>query len=135
MISTNIINMIRIARTICFSNNGHGMYLTSPSEIAKFTISSSFCDLINDLVGTLYISKEIPEQPKPSFLKGLFGGGTSSLDREELFGEVSSGKPNKAIARHIPGTLEQVKQQQGSLGAELSRVREVNFKNKFLKSN
>jgi hypothetical protein len=32
----------RIAKTFCLSNYGHGMYLSSPSEIQKFTISTDF---------------------------------------------------------------------------------------------
>jgi syntaxin-binding protein 5 len=119
-------NEIRIARTICFSANGHGMYLSSPSELTKFTISSAFRDNIPDMVGALFIAaKELPEPPKPSFLKGLFGGGMSTLDREELFNETNSGKPSKTTARHIPGTVDQFKAQTGSLGAEMARLREV----------
>ncbi|CAG2106890.1 unnamed protein product, partial [Medioppia subpectinata] len=119
---------VRIARTICFSANGHGMYMSSPSTLTKFTILSSFRDLMADMVGTLFTAaKELPEPPKPSFLKGLFGGGTYSLDREELFGETNAGKPSKTTARHIPGTsagIEQMKAQSGTMAAELARVRE-----------
>ncbi|KAI5700104.1 hypothetical protein M8J75_014311 [Diaphorina citri] len=32
----------RIARTFCFSNRGHGLYLCSPSEVQKFTVSAEF---------------------------------------------------------------------------------------------
>ncbi len=78
------------------------------------------------MVGALFIAaKELPEPPKPSFLKGLFGGGMSTLDREELFNETNSGKPSKTTARHIPGTMDQLKTQTGSLGSEMARVREV----------
>jgi hypothetical protein len=102
------------------------MYLSSPSELTKFTISSTFRDNIPDMVGALFIAaKELPEPPKPSFLKGLFGGGMSTLDREELFNETNSGKPSKTTARHIPGTMDQLKTQTGSLGSEMARVREV----------
>ena len=45
---------------------------------------------------------ELPEAPKQSFLKGLFGGGPKPLDREELFGETS-GKPSSSLAKNIPG--------------------------------
>lgn len=60
------------------------MYLTSPSEIQKFTIASSLKDIIPDMLGNLYVFKEMPEPPKQSFFKGLFSGGPSILDREEL---------------------------------------------------
>ena len=36
------------------------------------------------MMGNLYTVQEMPEQPKESFFKGLFGGGAKSLDREEL---------------------------------------------------
>lgn len=36
------------------------------------------------MMGELYVQHEMPEQPKESFFKGLFGGGARSLDREEL---------------------------------------------------
>lgn len=32
----------RIAKTFCISNLGHGMYLSSPSEMQKFAISVDF---------------------------------------------------------------------------------------------
>lgn len=38
----------------------------------------------NDMMGELYLKQEMPEPPKESFFKGLFGGGTRSFDREEL---------------------------------------------------
>jgi hypothetical protein len=38
----------------------------------------------NDMLGELYLQCEMPEPPKESFFKGLFGGGTKSIDREEL---------------------------------------------------
>lgn len=68
----------------------------------------------------------MPEAPRYGFIKGLFGGGQSSLDREELFGETNAGRASKATARHIPGNLDQAKTQTGSLSAEMSKVREVN---------
>ena len=36
------------------------------------------------MLGELYLPCEMPEPPKESFFKGLFGGGTKSIDREEL---------------------------------------------------
>lgn len=36
------------------------------------------------MVGDLYLPAEMPEPPKESFFKGLFGGGARNLDREEL---------------------------------------------------
>lgn len=36
------------------------------------------------MIGELFIPHEMPEPPKESFFKGLFGGGSRNLDREEL---------------------------------------------------
>lgn len=74
----------RIAKTLTFSTNGHGIYFASPFEIQKFTINAAFKDIIPDMVGSLYVNKEMPEPPKQGFFKGLFSTGSSALDREEL---------------------------------------------------
>lgn len=37
-----------------------------------------------EMVGELFLPHDMPEPPKESFFRGLFGGGTRSLDREEL---------------------------------------------------
>ncbi|XP_055525228.1 syntaxin-binding protein 5 isoform X7 [Wyeomyia smithii] len=92
-----------ISKTFSFSNKGHGLYLVTPTEIQKFTVCQEFCNQYNEMMGELYVEHEMPEAPKESFFKGLFGGGARNLDREELFGE-SSGKANKSIAKHIPGS-------------------------------
>ncbi|XP_053682350.1 syntaxin-binding protein 5 isoform X3 [Sabethes cyaneus] len=94
---------LSISKTFSFSNKGHGLYLVTPTEIQKFTVCQEFCNQYNEMLGELFVEHEMPEAPKESFFKGLFGGGTRNLDREELFGE-SSGKANKSIARHIPGS-------------------------------
>ncbi|XP_046747127.1 syntaxin-binding protein 5 isoform X2 [Diprion similis] len=91
-----------IARTFCFSNKGHGLYLTSPTEIQKFTVCNEFWADLTEMMGEIFICQEMPEPPKESFLRGLFGGGSRSLDREELFGE-SSGRASRTVAKHIPG--------------------------------
>ncbi|KAG8035527.1 hypothetical protein G9C98_006973 [Cotesia typhae] len=103
----------QISKTICFSNRGHGLYLSSPTEIQKFSVSSEFCrsklmklsilsSELTEMMGDLFVTVDMPEPPKESFFKGLFGGGARSLDREELFGE-SSGRASRTIAKHIPG--------------------------------
>lgn len=95
----------RIARTFCFSNRGHGLYLSSPTEMQKFSVSSEFwwvscatkkrliawlsllpvhSHSLNEMVGELFLTREMPEPPKESFFRGLFGGGSRPLDREEL---------------------------------------------------
>lgn len=52
----------------------------------------------NDMLGELYLQAEMPEPPKESFFKGLFGGGAKSIDREELCEYASS----KQIVQLIP---------------------------------
>ena len=116
----------RIARTLVFSVNGHGMYLSSPSELTKFTISSSFCENLPDMVGSVYNSpKDLPEPPKQSFLKGFFGGAPTPLDRDELFNESNAGKASKTTARLIPGSMEHSKAHATAMGGEFAKLREV----------
>ncbi|XP_014221074.1 syntaxin-binding protein 5 isoform X6 [Trichogramma pretiosum] len=95
-------NTDQIARTLCFSNKGHALYLSSPSEIQKFTVSSEFCSELTEMMGDLFIGQDMPEPPKEGFFKGLFGGGARTVDREELFGEAS-GKALRTVANRIPG--------------------------------
>ncbi|XP_046801362.1 syntaxin-binding protein 5 isoform X3 [Lucilia cuprina] len=115
-------DITQISKIFCFSNKGHGLYMASPTEIQKFTISSEFCQFILEMMGNLYTVQEMPEQPKESFFKGLFGGGAKNLDREELFGE-QSGKANRSIAKHIPGpTLDQLNQRASTAASEISRA-------------
>ncbi|EDW05886.2 syntaxin-binding protein 5 isoform X1 [Drosophila mojavensis] len=115
----------QISKIFCFSHKGHGLYMASPTEIQKFTISSEFCQFILEMMGDLYTVHEMPEQPKEGFFKGLFGGGAKLLDREELFGE-QSGKANRSVARHIPGpNLEQLGQRASTAASEISRAHQL----------
>lgn len=97
------------------------------------------------MIGELFIPHDMPEPPKESFLKGLFGGGVRSLDREELckflgnalqlqnvstvsLGEhltvgESSGKPNRSVAKHLPGpNMQELGQRASSATSEISRA-------------
>ncbi|KAH8395996.1 hypothetical protein KR222_001114 [Zaprionus bogoriensis] len=115
----------QISKIFCFSHKGHGLYMASPTEIQKFTISSEFCQFILEMMGELYTVHEMPEQPKEGFFKGLFGGGAKLLDREELFGE-QSGKANRSVARHIPGpNLDQLGQRASTAASEISRAHQL----------
>ncbi|XP_068909865.1 syntaxin-binding protein 5 isoform X4 [Tenebrio molitor] len=114
----------QIARTFCFSNRGHGLYLTSPSELQKFTLCTEFCSNLTEMMGELFLPLDMPEAPKESFFKGLFGGGVRSLDREELFGE-SSGKANKSVAKHIPGSLQEMGSRVTTTTSEISRAHKL----------
>ncbi|XP_050563516.1 syntaxin-binding protein 5 isoform X7 [Spodoptera frugiperda] len=118
----------QIAKTFCFSNRGHGLYLASPTEVQKFTIDAEFCQQLNEMIGELFLPRDMPEPPKESFFRGLFGGGARPLDREELFGE-SSGKPLRTVAKHIPGggapALEALGARAGSAAADVSRAHQL----------
>ncbi|XP_069961369.1 syntaxin-binding protein 5 isoform X2 [Cherax quadricarinatus] len=116
---------LRIARTFCFTNYGHGMYLCSPTEIQKFTLASDFCKDMQDMLGELFLPCDMPEAPKQSFFKGLFGGGISQLDREELFGEAS-GKGSRSVAKHVPGPtsqLESLNVRAGTVAGDINKTR------------
>lgn len=115
---------LRITRTFNFSNRGHGLYLASPSELQKFTLSAEFCSNLTEMIGELFLPTEMPEPPKEGFFKGLFGGGVRSLDREELFGE-SSGKPSKAVAKHIPGTMSDLNQRATTAMSDVSKAHKL----------
>ncbi|XP_070166784.1 syntaxin-binding protein 5 isoform X11 [Polyergus mexicanus] len=109
----------QIAKTLCFSNRGHGLYLSSPMEIQKFSVSSEFCAELTEMMGDLFIGHDMPEPPKEGFFKGLFGGGSRSLDREELFGE-SSGRASRTVAKHIPGPNDPIRERVTSATGEVN---------------
>ncbi|XP_060577978.1 syntaxin-binding protein 5-like isoform X2 [Ruditapes philippinarum] len=116
---------LRVARTFCFSNHGHAMYMCSPTELQKITYSADFCDNLNEMLGELFLPTETPDAPKQSFFKNLFGGGPSALDREELFGE-GSGKVGRNIATRVPGSggMQNLQAQaQAAVGGEVGRAR------------
>lgn len=52
-------------------------------KVKSLLICSQF---MNEMIGELFSPVDMPEPPKESFaiFKGLFGGGTRNLDREEL---------------------------------------------------
>uniref|UniRef100_A0A8C7C178 Syntaxin-binding protein 5 n=1 Tax=Neovison vison TaxID=452646 RepID=A0A8C7C178_NEOVI len=116
---------MRIARTFCFTNNGQALYLVSPTEIQRLTYSQETCENLQEMLGELFTPLETPEAPNRGFFKGLFGGGAQSLDREELFGESSSGKASRSLAQHIPGPggIEGVKGAASGVVGELARAR------------
>ncbi|XP_055303976.1 syntaxin-binding protein 5 isoform X12 [Sitodiplosis mosellana] len=116
----------QISKTFCFSNRGHGLYLATPTEIQKFTVCDEFCQFMNEMIGELFSPVDMPEPPKESFFKGLFGGGARNLDREELFGESGSGKPNRSVAKHIPGpNLQELGSRASTAASEISRAHQL----------
>ncbi|PNF18349.1 Syntaxin-binding protein 5 [Cryptotermes secundus] len=118
---------LRIARTFCFSNRGHGLYLCSPTEVQKFTVSADFCSSLAEMVGELFLPHDMPEPPKEGFFKGLFGGGIRPLDREELFGEAS-GRASRSVAKLIPGpsaNIEAMGQRVTSVTGDIARTHQL----------
>lgn len=97
----------------------------SLSDGPRYKVSCILPESEPDQPASLFVSKEMPEPPKQGFFKGLFSGGPSILDREELFSEQASGKGSKTIAKAIPGSnFDQAKAQTGSLQAELMKARQ-----------
>lgn len=98
----------RVSSSMSFSRNGHCLYQPSSSEICKFTISSQYKALINDMIGLLYVPKDMPEMPRGNFFKSLFSVTSSAAskqsDRDELFSECSAGKAQRGVAKHISGS-------------------------------
>lgn len=43
-----------------------------------------FSSNLTEMMGELFLTTEMPEAPKESFFKSVFGGGVRSLDRDEL---------------------------------------------------
>lgn len=127
----------RLAQTMCFSTNGHCLYQPSPGEICKFTISSNYKSLVNEMLGLVYVPREMPEQPRANFFKSLFSVSQASKqsDRDELFGESASGKAAKSVAKHLGGSgasgqpqlssMEKLKSAAiGTMGHEMRMARE-----------
>ena len=107
----------RLEQSLTFANFGHGLYFCNPNELQKFSVSADFMRQLPSMKGMLYQdSILIPEAPKPSFLKGLFGGGPKPLDREELFGEMA-GKVSSQMATHVHGNSAMVGAQAKGAGA------------------
>lgn len=120
----------RISSSMCFSGNGHCLYRPSESEINKFTVNAQYKTLINDMLGSLYVPREMPEMPRGNFFKSLFSVNLNKQsDRDELFGECSAGKPQRGLAKHIsssgPSGMDKLKGAVvGTMGYEMRVARE-----------
>jgi len=121
----------RIGSSMCFSRNGHCLYQPSRAEISKFTVGAQYGSLVNEMTGSLYVAREMPEMPRANFFKSLFSVSSSAAskqsDRDELFGECQAGKASRGVAKHISsGTgLDRLKGAAvGSMGHEMRLARE-----------
>ena len=92
-----------LAQSMRFSANGHCLYQPSQGEICKFTINSNYKTLLNDMLGNVYVPREMPEQPRANFFRSLFSVSQASRqsDRDELFGESSAGRASRNVAKHM----------------------------------
>lgn len=97
----------RISSSMRFSRNGHCLYQPSKNEILKFSLNSQYKLLLNDMCGSLYVPREMPEMPRGgNFFKSLFSVTNSMAnkisERDELFGNESiAGKPSRGVAKHV----------------------------------
>ncbi|WKX90246.1 hypothetical protein Q1695_009244 [Nippostrongylus brasiliensis] len=105
-----------ICQKMSFSEHGLGIYMTSPSEVEKYTICSELADQAADAVGELYVACDLPEPPRnnSSFLKGVSSMFTGTprqdscdvdailADREKTSGGIGGGA-TRIVARTIPG--------------------------------
>jgi syntaxin-binding protein 5 len=96
-----VIDSIRsmIGLTFTFTNRGHGLYMCSPTEIQKITISSDVKEQINEMLCELYSpSVSMPEAPKQNFFAKLFAS-NAMIDPDQLFGEAAGKAPAGVIKR------------------------------------
>lgn len=121
----------RVASSMRFSRNGHCLYQPSANQVCKFTINAQYRALVNEMSGSLYVAREMPEQPRANFFRSLFSVASSAAsrqsERDELFGQSGAGKPPRTLAKHIgaPAALEKLKgAAQGTMGFEMRQARE-----------
>ncbi|VDK38329.1 unnamed protein product [Taenia asiatica] len=68
-----------------FGNLGHAIYMSSPSELAKISISADLSNNLSEMHGELFLPCNMPEPPKRNFFTNLFtGNGLSSADKDAL---------------------------------------------------
>lgn len=79
---------------MCFASNGHCLFAPSDCELCKFTISAHYKTLLNDMLGSLFVPRELPEMPRANFFKSLFSVANSTSKavsgRDELFSESAN---------------------------------------------
>ncbi|CAH8629326.1 unnamed protein product [Schistosoma intercalatum] len=114
-----------VSRSFAFGQYGQSVYLVSPSELAKITWASDVCANLRDMQGEIFLPSNMPEPPKKNFFKNLLSGTlVSSLDRDELFGEASSGKGTPGATTLLPNArLEKLSGQTGAASTEIARAR------------
>ena len=127
----------RISSSMALARNGHCLYQPTAGEICKFTISAQYKSLVNEMIGLVYVPREMPDMPRTNFFKSLFSVPQSvkQSDRDELFGECSAGKASRGVAKHLsgsgagggggPSTMDKLKGAAvGTMGHEMRMARE-----------
>ncbi|CAF1945267.1 unnamed protein product [Rotaria magnacalcarata] len=88
-----------IGLTFTFTNRGHGLYMCSPTEIQKITLSADVKEQINEMLCELYSpSITMPEAPKQNFFAKLFAS-NAMVDADQLFGETAGKAPAGVIKK------------------------------------
>jgi len=94
--------------TFTFTNRGHGLYMCSPTEIQKITISADIKEQINEMLCELYSpSISMPEAPKQNFFAKLFTA-NNVIDADQLFGEAA-GKAPLGVAKKEDVNINQIR--------------------------
>ncbi|CAH8438125.1 unnamed protein product [Dicrocoelium dendriticum] len=113
-----------VANSFTFGQYGLAAYMTSPSELLKITWSTDMCANLKDMQGELFLPRDMPEPPKKSFFKNLLTGNSSSLDRDVLFGQPTSGKSMPGTSVLLSSSrMEKVGSQASGSASEIARAR------------
>ncbi|CUT99354.1 syntaxin binding protein 5 [Echinococcus multilocularis] len=108
-----------------FGNLGHAIYMSSPSELTKISMSADLSNNLSEMQGELFLPCNMPEPPKRNFFTNLFtGNGLSSADKDALFGEKQAGKSACGTAALLPsGRMDRFTGQAGGATSEIGRAR------------
>ncbi|CAN0151103.1 unnamed protein product [Lampetra fluviatilis] len=94
---------LRAARTACFADGGHVLYMDGPGEMCRAALVGAEQGAIDaEYRGDLFISVPHPEPTNNQFFKKLFKSWGFSLDKRELFGDTIPSHP--APSRPSPGS-------------------------------
>ncbi|PAV82434.1 hypothetical protein WR25_27257 [Diploscapter pachys] len=102
-----------ICQRMSLSEHGLGAYMTSPTEMEKFTVCAEVAEQTEESMGELFVPCEMPETPKnTSFLKGVSSIFASSPRPEAVdIDSILTDKDNatygvsgmRSVARTFPG--------------------------------
>ncbi|UJR25564.1 hypothetical protein I4U23_006909 [Adineta vaga] len=115
-----------IGLSFTFTNRGHGLFMCSPTEIQKITISSDVKEQINEMLCELYSPAILmPEAPKQNFFAKLFAS-NAIIDSDQLFGEAAGKAPAGVIQReHVNPNINQLR---GNTDSAASTIHDTRMK-------